>query len=100
MMDICILTDTMENGSEVVIDVLPIFGVNSTRNIHIWIKFDTALSGLYSNVDVFGGVDTKNWQDVNDNFRPIFHRIRKDTYIHHDTYKYNNGRSLIHLRWI
>ena len=30
-MDVCIFTNMRENGSEVAIDVLPIFGVNSAK---------------------------------------------------------------------
>ena len=48
----------------------------------------------------FCGVDTQNWQDVDDNFRPIFPHIREKTYIHRAINKYNNGRSLIQLWWI
>ena len=51
-------------------------------------------------MDVSRGVDTKNWHDINDNFRPIFHRIREDTNIHRETYKYNNGHSPNQLEWI
>ena len=51
-------------------------------------------------MDVPCGVDTQNWQDVDDNFRPIFPPIRENTYIHRAIYKYNNGRSPIQLWWI
>ena len=50
-------------------------------------------------MDVSCGVDTQNWQDVDDNFRPIFPHIREKTYTHRAIYKYNNGRSLIRLWW-
>ena len=51
-------------------------------------------------MDVSRGIDTKNWQDVNDDFQPIFPYIREETYNHLEIYKYNDGRFPIHLGWI